>query len=109
MSVKIPSSIPSMVKSALMKMPVEKQEIFIEEYQRRTKSVGLAYVLWLCLGFHYLYLGKWGTQFIFWFTAGGFFIWYFIDLFRIPGVVSEYNKTIAIEVMSEFKTIMSDD
>jgi hypothetical protein len=98
-----------MVSSELLKMSEEKQEVFLEEYNRRKKSTLIAYILWLCLGLHYIYFGKWGTQFIFWFTGGGLIIWYCIDLLRIPGIVSDHNKTIAIEVMMNLKTISRND
>tara|TARA_R110002167_G_scaffold220263_2_gene424869 strand:- start:815 stop:1009 length:195 start_codon:yes stop_codon:yes gene_type:complete len=49
--------------------------------QSQIKSTGTAYLLFLFLfGTHYAYLGKWGLQFLFWFTFGGLGFWAFIDL-----------------------------
>ncbi|MGA2159901.1 MAG: TM2 domain-containing protein [Dehalococcoidia bacterium] len=59
--------------------------------QRKKKDPLIAYVMWLCLGCHYIYLEKRRTQIIFWLTGGGLIIWWLIDLFRIPGMVSDYN------------------
>ncbi len=39
----------------LSRLPAQKQQEFVEEYNRKKKSKGFAYLLWL-IGFHYLYL-----------------------------------------------------
>jgi hypothetical protein len=63
--------------------------------QSQIKSSGTASLLFLFLfGTHYAYLGKWGVQFLFWFTLGGFGFWTFIDLFTISGKVARYNAEI---------------
>ena len=71
-----------------------------EQYylQSQMKSVGLAYVMWVLLGAHYAYLGRWGLQIAFWLTLGGLGIWAFIDLFRIPGLVADHNWDVAEEL-----------
>lgn len=93
-------SLPSMVKNELVKMPKQKQEEFVEEYNRKAKSLGIAYLLLIIVfATHYGYLEKWGLQVVFWVTGGGFFIWWFIDLFRLPGLVKNYNKDIATDIM----------
>lgn len=55
------------------------------------KSKGVAYLLWFFLGAHYAYLGKWGTQILYWLTLGGFGTWAIIDLFTLGGKVETYN------------------
>ena len=63
--------------------------------QSQTKSVGTAYLLYFLLfGTHYLYLGKWGLQILYWLTLGGLGIWAFIDIFTIPRKVNRYNEKI---------------
>lgn len=99
----ISDKLPSMVKIELLKLTAEQQAIFVEEYRRKKKSVGLAYLLWFVIGLHYIYLGKIGWQIFYWLTLGGFLIWCFIDLFRIPGMVNNYNKDIAIDVFRDLK------
>ena len=64
------------------------------------KSTGTAYILWFFIGCHYAYLGKWGTQILFWITLGGLGIWALIDLFRIPSLVSNYNYQISLQLDS---------
>jgi hypothetical protein len=106
----IPSSIaddlPAMVRNELARMSAQKQEEFVEEFKRKQKSLGTAYLfLFIILAMHYGYLKKWGLQFVFWFTCGGFFIWWAIDIFRLPGLVKNYNKDIATDVMRNLKAI----
>jgi TM2 domain-containing membrane protein YozV len=62
--------------------------------QSQIKSSGTAYLLWFFFGFHYAYLGKWGTQILYWITFGGFFIWAIIDLFTLSGKVTNHNALI---------------
>jgi TM2 domain-containing membrane protein YozV len=67
-------------------------------HDKLMKSTAVTYLLWLFFGLHYIYLGKIGTQFLYWITAGGLGIWAFIDLFRIPGMVERKNNEIYISV-----------
>jgi len=62
------------------------------------KSTGTAYVCWFFLGCHYAYLGKWGIQFLYWFTLGGVGIWMLIDLFRMSSIVDGHNSIIAQQI-----------
>jgi hypothetical protein len=80
----------------------------MEEYRRRAKSAAPAYILWLFLAFHYIYLRKWGLQFLFWLTLGGFGIWWLIDLFRVAGMVRDYNKDVATDVMRTVRALGAD-
>jgi len=102
----IANNLPSMVRNELASMSAQKQEEFVEEYKRKVKSVGLAYLLLIFIfALHYGYLGKWGLQIVFWITAGGFGFWWLIDFFRTVGMVRSYNKEIAMEVMRNLKAI----
>jgi len=108
----IPDSIfdklPVMVRTELVKLAPDKQGMFLEEFRRKRKSVGLAYFLWFIIGFHYLYLGKVGWQFFYWITLEGLLIWGIIDLFRIRGMVRGYNRDIAIDVLRDLKIISAE-
>lgn len=102
----IADTLPAMVRNELAKMPAQKQEEFVEEFKRKRKSVGIAYLfLVIILAMHYGYLRKWGLQIVFWLTAGGLGIWWLIDLFRVPGLVRSYNKDVANDVMRNLKAI----
>jgi hypothetical protein len=49
----IPDSVfdklPLMVKTELVKMPAERQGLFVDEFRRKSKSVGIAYLLWFII------------------------------------------------------------
>jgi len=62
------------------------------------KSTAVTYLLWFFFGLHYIYLGKIGTQFLYWITLGGLGLWAFIDLFRIPGMVESANNKTFVSV-----------
>ena len=81
------------------------QNLYESQYKRHKKSTFTAYVLWFFLGFHYLYLGKWGTQLIYWVTLGGLGIWILIDIFRIPGMVKGYNEDQSVNAMIKAKAL----
>lgn len=100
----IAAELPVVVRNELAALPAEWQQEFAEEYTRNKKSLGLAY-LFLIIVFwaHYGYLKKWGLQVLFWITAGGLGIWWLIDIFRLPGLVKNYNSDLAIHVMRNLK------
>lgn len=99
--------LPSIVKEGLTKLPESKQSQFVEEFKRKKKSIGMAYFfLLICLGMPYGYVGKWGLQWVYWFTAAGLLFWLLYLLFALPGVVKDRNKDIAMEVFRDIK-IMS--
>ncbi len=100
----IADSLPAMVKNELYSMSESKQSMFVEEYKRKQKSVGMAYFfLIICLGMPYGYLGKWGLQIVYWLTGMGCLIWFLILLFTLPSKVQDYNKDVALEVMRNLK------
>jgi hypothetical protein len=94
-----------MVRNELAKLSAQKQEEFVEEYRRKAKSPGWAYLLWFLAGAHYAFLRKWGLQVLFWVTLGGLFFWWIIDAFRIPGMIKDYNKDIAVDVLRNLKAV----
>lgn len=98
-------AIPKSVTNAMQALGPHQQKAFRREYSRRKFSLLTAYLAWFLLGWHYLYLGKTGTQFAFWFTGGGFFVWWFVDFFRLPGMVTTANEDIARELMVQHKQI----
>lgn len=77
--------------------------------QSQVKSTGTAYVFWFFLGAHYAYLGKWGIQFLYWFTLGGLFIWAIIDLFTMSSKVEAHNAAIFSQIEDIEKREKADD
>lgn len=98
---------PPVVKTALLQLDEVAQHDFIAEHTRQRKRLGVAYLLWFFLGWHYAYNGKWGVQFLYWFTAAGLGIWAFIDLFRLPGIVTNTNKDLSIAIMRDVVALNS--
>lgn len=77
--------------------------------QSKIKSTGTAYLFWFLLGAHYAYLGKWGVQFLYWLTLGGFGFWALIDLFTMSGKVNTYNADIFRQIEAIEKKDKDDD
>ena len=98
-------ALPAMVRNELAQLTPEKQEEFLEEYKRKAKSTGVAYLLILLCWCHYAYLRHWGIQILFWLTLGGFWVWLVIDLFRIPSLIKSYNQDVAIDALRNLKMI----
>ena len=95
--------VPSSVKAAFGKLNPAQQKAYKRDYSRRRKSTLVAYLAWLVFGWHYLYMGKVGMQFAFWCTFCFLFVGYFIDFFRIPGMVSRHNEDLARVLMGQHK------
>lgn len=60
----------------------------------KTKSVGLAYVLWWFLGWagaHRFYSGCIGTGILYLLTFGLFGVGWLVDIFLVPGMVHNAN------------------
>jgi len=63
------------------------------------KDTMLAYILWIpsffgVAGLHRLYLGKWGTAILWFFTGGLFLIGTIIDFFLMRGLVESANRRV---------------
>ena len=98
--------LPTMVKSTLSQLPEDKQSMFVEEYKRKCKSVGMAYFfLIICLGIPYGYVGKWGMQVVYWLTGFGAGLWFVYLLFALPGMVREYNQDVATQIARDLKVM----
>ena len=74
-----------------------------KQYKKKRKSLFLAYLCWIMIGMHYGYMRKWSTQMIYWVTGAGFFVWMFIDMFRIPGIVNAHNEELLEDIIMKLK------
>jgi TM2 domain-containing membrane protein YozV len=95
--------ISSTVTLTLEQLPQNKVDAFVSDYNRSDKIISLGYIFLLFLGAHYAYVGKWGMFALFLLTGGGCGIWWFIDLFRIPQIVSDYNNELAHNILRTLK------
>lgn len=90
-----------LIQKKFRELNSDQQRIFIDEFEKRKKSVGISYLLWFFMGWHYAYLNKWGWLILYILTLGGFFIWAVIDLFRIPTLVARYNNDLALGILRD--------
>lgn len=97
--VKTVQDLPPSVQNAFLQMPPADQSAFFMEFNQKRKKVWIGYMALFLLGWHYLYYGKVGVQFAFWFTAGGCGVWWFIDLFRITSINRLANEVIARQAL----------
>ena len=98
-----------LVQKKYNSLATEHKQIFIDEYKRKKKSKVVAFILWFFFGWHYAYLKKWGWLILFIFTAGGFFIWWVIDLFRVSKMVNEYNNNLALEILRDITLMFGEN
>jgi len=102
----IADALPSMVKEALSKLPVEKQGLFVEEYKRKSKSGALMLVLAIFFPIQLFLLGKTGLGIAFILTGGGFFMWWFVEIFLAIKRTRDFNEDLAKSIIRDIK-IMS--
>jgi hypothetical protein len=94
--------LPLSVGVQLSQMPQVAQEEFFHLYTSQARSTSVSYILHLLvMGTHYAYLNKWISQLFYWLTAGGFGLWWLIDLARIPSMVQKYNNQVAETIMKD--------
>lgn len=96
--IKSVEQLPASVQNVISKMDSNSQNAFFLEYNKRKKKLLVSYVLWLVFALYYAYNKKIGLQFVFWFTLGGVWIWWIVDLFRMPSIVRDANAIIAREI-----------
>jgi len=97
--------IPEAVYRKVGAMEEVAQLSFVEEFQKKRKIPRLALLLAMSGGLHYAYLGKWWLCILFFFTLGGFGLWWFISVFRAMGLVREYNRSVAIHVLRDIQIL----
>lgn len=96
--------LPMMVVNELRTLPAERQAEFFEEYNRRRKKPWAAWLLWL-VGWHFVYWGRWGLQVLYIFTLLGFYVWWAIEGFRMPGRLRHDRADVAVAVLRDLKQI----
>lgn len=98
------SEIPTIVREKYEKLSEAKQELFYDEFLRKRKTKKMGFILAFLFGFHYIYVRKYGFQILFWVTGGGAFVWWFIDLFRVAGIIKKHNQEVALQAMRDVVT-----
>jgi len=79
--------------------------LFQAQYSADKKSRGIATILAVIWpGWDRFYLGQIGPGIFKWITAGGVFIWWFIDIFTAAGRADELNRNKALEITDSLRT-----
>jgi hypothetical protein len=86
------------IQEAYANLLLEDRMVFEHTYAVQSRGLPATYLTWL-VGSHYVYLGRKNVQIAYWFTAGGLLLWAMADLIRIPGLVNEYNRAVALNAL----------
>jgi hypothetical protein len=101
---KIGAGLPEAVRTQLALLPAAQQDEFLRAYQMQSRSLLLAYLTSL-IYCHYGLLGRWamtGMMFLTLFVAVTLgWIWWLIDLVRMPGMVRAHNQRVAAEILRQ--------
>jgi hypothetical protein len=99
---RLASALPPEVLAEVARLAPAQQAAFVDAYRVRSKSLFLAYLTSL-LYCHYALLGRWamsGIMFVSLFCAAAVgWVWWLIDLVRMPRMVREYNDHLALEIL----------
>jgi hypothetical protein len=99
---RVATALPAEVRAELARLPAAKQDEFVAAFQTRSRSLLLAYLTSL-IYCHYALLGRWamsGALFVSLFLAVAVgWIWWLIDLVRMPEMVREHNDRVAAEIL----------
>lgn len=97
-------SLPPSIQHVVAQMDSGSLNAFFNEYEKKKKKKSIGWIAWFLIGWHYLYVGKVGVQFAFWFTFGGFWIWWIVDFFRMPSIIRSANEQIARDAIQTLGT-----
>ncbi|MCX8045749.1 MAG: TM2 domain-containing protein [Anoxybacillus gonensis] len=89
-------------------LTTQELQILTSEMEKRKKSSGTAWLLWIFLGgigAHRYYLGKIGTGVLMTLTIGCLGIWTFIDLFLLSGMIRKTNEGIERTIIEEIRVV----
>lgn len=104
---RIASALPPAVREELALLPSAQQDQFVEAFRTRSRSLLVAYLTSL-IYCHYALLGRWamsGMMFVSLFVAAAVgWIWWLLDLVRMPEMVREHNHRVATEILHTLTT-----
>jgi len=100
--------LPEAVRAEIARLPPHGQAAFAHDFQKRSKSLLMAYVCSL-IYCHYLLLDRGtisGFMLLSLFNAAALgMIWWLIDVVRMPSLVRDYNGRVAREALRNVKII----
>lgn len=108
---KMLGALPDDVRDELARLPEDQQRQFAERFARQAKSLTMAYLCSL-IYCHYVLLGRWamsGWMLVSLFVASTLgFIWWLVDLVRMPEMVREHNHKLAAETLRRLRVTRHD-
>lgn len=108
---KILDQLPESVRQSLLKLDLQKQGHFVDDYKRKRKRISTCYFTWILFYAHNIYLdrgvGMWFLQVLACLTIVGA-LWVIYDLFVIPRKVRELNEDIAKGILRDIKILQAD-
>lgn len=107
----IARDLPETVRAELALLPTDQQQAFLSHYQKKCKSLAMAYLVSL-IYCHYALLGRWtmtGFMLVSLFIAAALgAVWWIIDLVRMPWLVRDHNDKVALEVLQSLRALASE-
>ncbi len=98
------SSSPA-VTQALSEMSDGQQDTFWQLYDSKKRGVVPMVLLAIFFPIQLFLLGKTGLGIAFLLTAGGLFVWWFIEIFLTPGRVHHYNEELALQIALDVRLL----
>lgn len=99
---------PLFVQNRLNEFKPEYRQAFLEEFDKKKKSVFVAYLLLIPLGWHYAYLKRWGSQILCIVTFWGLLLLWIVDWFRLPSLVRKYNDDLSMDIIKGYNWVSSN-
>lgn len=101
----ISDQLPSIVKVALSQMNVEKQSMFVEEYKRKRVDLTVIVLLSIFFPIQLFLLGKTALGVVFFFTLGGFGLWYVLEIILAWPRGKKHNEDLASQIMRDMRAM----
>ncbi len=98
------SSSPA-VTQALSEMSDEQQDTFWQLYDSKKREVVPLGLLAILFPIQLFLLDKTGLGIACLLTAGGLFVWWFIEIFLTPGRVHHYNEELAVQIARDVRLL----
>ncbi len=93
------------VRQALSEMSDGQQDTFWQLYDSKKRGVVPMVLLAIFFPIQLFLLDKTGLGIAFLLTAGGLFVWWFIEIFLTPGRVHHYNEELAVQIALEVRLL----
>lgn len=100
-------SLPSSVTNALGKMPADQQAVFEEEYVRKRRNSVLMLLLAIFFPIQFFIEGRIGLGILFWLSAGGFGVWYLLEILTVWGRTKTHNEDTAKSLLRDMRIMNS--